>query len=95
MNKATGSTTVITITILLAAGLALSIAAAASNIGMQSQAAAQQQNEEIYRIQETAMSTAAPVAHTGKLAHAVVFALPIRDDGKSILVRSHLQQASP
>jgi hypothetical protein len=82
MNKATGSTTVITITILLAAGLALSIAAAASNIGMQSQAAAQQQNEEIYRIQETAMSTAAPVAHTGNLPHAVVFALPIRDDGK-------------
>jgi hypothetical protein len=82
MNKATGSTTVITITILLAAGLALSIAAAASNIGMQSQAAAQQQNEVIYRIQETAMSTAAPVAHTGNLPHAVVFALPIRDDGK-------------
>jgi hypothetical protein len=82
MNKATGSTTVITITILLAAGLALSIAAPASNIEMQSQAAAQQQNEEIYRIQETAMSTAAPVAHTGNLPHAVVFALPIRDDGK-------------
>jgi hypothetical protein len=82
MNKVRGSTTVITITILLAAGLALSIAAAASNIGRQSQAAAQQQDEEIYRIQETAMSTAAPVAHTGNLPHAVVFALPIRDDGK-------------
>lgn len=82
MNKTRGSTTVITITILLAAGLALSIAAAASNIGMQIQAAAQQQNEEIYRIQETAMSSAAPVAHTGNLPHAVVFALPIRDDGK-------------
>jgi hypothetical protein len=82
MNKARGSTMVITI-ILLAAGLALSIAvAAASNIGMQSQATAQQQNEEIYRIQETAMSSAAPVAHTGNLPHAVVFALPIRDDGK-------------
>src|SRR5918994_5476107 len=86
MNRARGSTTVITITILLAAGLALSIAAAAaaaaSNIGMQSQATAQQQNDEIYRIQETAMSRAAPVAHTGNLPHAVVFALPIRDDGK-------------
>ena len=67
--------------ILLAAGLAFSIGAA-SNIGMQSQATAQQQNEEIYRIQETAMSRAAPVAHTGNLPHAVVFALPIRDDGK-------------
>jgi hypothetical protein len=67
--------------ILLAAGLAFSIGAAASNIGMQSQATAQQ-NEEIYRIQETAMSSAAPVAHTGNLPHAVVFALPIRDDGK-------------
>jgi hypothetical protein len=82
MNKARGSTIVITIIILLAAGLALSMAAAASNIGMQSQATAQQQNEEIYRIQETAMSRAAPVAHTGNLPHAVVFALPIRDDGK-------------
>jgi hypothetical protein len=82
MNKASGSTTIIMILILLAAGLALSIAAAASNIGMQSQATAQQQNEEIYRIQETAMSRAAPVAHTGNLPHAVVFALPIRDDGK-------------
>jgi hypothetical protein len=28
------------------------------------------------------MSTAAPVARTGNLPHAVVFALPIRDDGK-------------
>jgi hypothetical protein len=52
--------------ILLPAGVASSIAAAASsNIGMQSQATAQQPNEEIYRIQETAMSIAAPVAHTG------------------------------
>jgi hypothetical protein len=82
MNKVRGSTMLITI-ILLAAGLAFSIGAAASNIGMQSQATAQKQpNEEIYRIQETAMSRAAPVAHTGNLPHAVVFALPIRDDGK-------------
>jgi hypothetical protein len=28
------------------------------------------------------MSTAAPVARTGNLPHAVVFALSIRDDGK-------------
>lgn len=68
--------------ILLAAGLAFSIGAAASNIVMQNQATAQQQSEETYRIQKTAMSSAAPVAHTGNLPHAVVFALPIRDDGK-------------
>jgi flagellar basal body-associated protein FliL len=82
MNKARGSRMVITIIILLSAVFALSIAGAASNIGLQSQATAQQQNEEIYRIQETVMSSAAPVAHTGNLPHAVVFALPIRDDGK-------------
>jgi hypothetical protein len=72
---------VITILIPLAVGLTFSIGAV-SNIGMQSQATAQQQSEETYRIQETAMSRAAPVAHTGNLPHAVVFALPIRDDGK-------------
>jgi hypothetical protein len=81
MNKARGSTTDI-MTTLVAAGLAFLIAATASSIGMESQVAAQQQNDEIYRIQETAISTAAPVAHTGNLPHAVVFALPIRDDGK-------------
>ena len=82
MYEVRGSRMLITI-ILLAAGVAFSIAAASSsNIGMQSQATAQQPNEEIYRIQETAMSSAAPVAHTGNLPHAVVFALPIRDDGK-------------
>ena len=66
----------------MAAGLAFLIVATASIIGMERQVAAQQQDDEIYRIQETAMSTAAPVAHTGNLPHAVVFALPIRDDGK-------------
>jgi hypothetical protein len=66
----------------VAAGLAFLIVATASIIGMERQVAAQQQDDEIYRIQETAMSTAAPVAHTGNLPHAVVFALPIRDDGK-------------
>jgi hypothetical protein len=40
------------------------------------------EDETIYRIQETAMSTAAPVAHTGNLPHAVVFALPIRNDSQ-------------
>jgi hypothetical protein len=72
---------VTTIIIPLAVGLTFSIGAV-SNIGMQSQATAQQQREETYRIQETTMSRAAPVAHTGNLPHAVVFALPIRDDGK-------------
>jgi hypothetical protein len=84
VDKARASTMITrrtSLLILLAAGLAFSIGAA-SNIGMQIQATAQQQNEEIYRIQETAMSSAAPVAHTGNLPHAVVFALPIRDDGK-------------
>jgi hypothetical protein len=78
------STIVITtIIILFAAGLASSIGSSSSSyIGMHSQETAQQQSEEIYRIQETAMSSAAPVAHTGNLPHAVVFALPIRDDGK-------------
>src|ERR687891_688608 len=82
MNKARGSTMVI-ITTLVTAGLAFLIAATASNVGMENQVAAQQQqDDEIYRIQETAISTAAPVAHTGNLPHAVVFALPIRDDSK-------------
>lgn len=81
MNKARESTMVI-ITTLVADGLAFLIAATALNIGMESQVAAQQQDDEIYRMQETAMSAAAPVAHTGNLPHAVVFALPIRDDGK-------------
>ena len=86
MDRTRVSTIVITtIIILFAAGLALSIGSSSyssSYIGMHSQETAQQQSEEIYRIQETAMSSAAPVAHTGNLPHAVVFALPIRDDGK-------------
>jgi hypothetical protein len=81
MNKARGSTMDI-MTTLVAAGLVFLIAATASSIQTESQVAAQQQNDEIHRIQETAISTAAPVAHTGNLPHAVVFALPIRDDGK-------------
>lgn len=81
MNKARESTMVI-ITTLVTAGLAFLLVAAASSMGMERQVAAQQQDDEIYRIQETTMSTAAPVAHTGNLPHAVVFALPIRDDGK-------------
>jgi hypothetical protein len=64
----------ILITTLVAVGLAFLMAAIVSNIGMESQvAAAQQQDDEIYRMQETGMSTAAPVAHTGNLPHAVVY----------------------
>jgi hypothetical protein len=81
MDEFRGSTRIITI-ILLAVGIALSIASAPSGIGMKTQANAQQQNEEIIRVQETTESSAAPVAHTGNLPHAVVFALPIRDDGR-------------
>jgi hypothetical protein len=81
MDKFVGSTRIMTI-ILLAIGIAFSIASAVSELGLKTQAIGQQQNEEIIRTQETAMSRAAPVAHTGNLPHAVVFALPIRDDGK-------------
>jgi hypothetical protein len=51
---------------------------------MQNQGTAQQHNQVIYRIKETArLTVAARVAHTGNLPHAaVVFGLPIRDDGK-------------
>lgn len=58
------------------------LTAAALGTLLQNKATAQQDNETTYRTQKTVMSTAAPVAHTGNLPHAVVFALPIRDDGK-------------
>jgi type II secretory pathway pseudopilin PulG len=64
---------------LLAVALAATVIAA---IASNSATAQQQNNQLIYRIQETKMSSAAPVAHTGNLPHAVVFALPLRDDGK-------------
>jgi lipopolysaccharide export system protein LptC len=72
----------IAIVTLFAAAIAISISTVLSNIQPQEQAIAQQEDETIYRIQETAMSTAAPVAHTGNLPHAVVFALPIRNDSQ-------------
>jgi hypothetical protein len=81
MDKSVGLTRIMTI-ILLAFGIAFSIAPAVSESGLKTQAITQQQNEEIIRTQETAMSRAAPVAHTGNLPHAVVFVLPIREDGK-------------
>jgi hypothetical protein len=50
---------------LFKAAIATSIVAgaASSSTALQNQAIAQQENEAIYGIQETAMSTAAPVAH--------------------------------
>ena len=62
---------------ILAAALAATVITAVASSG----AAAQQNSQVIYRMQETKMSSAAPVAHTGNLPHAVVFALPLRDDG--------------
>lgn len=62
--------------------LAVALAAVLVAAVMQNSATAQQQSQTIYRIQETKMSSVAPVAHTGNLPHAVVFALPLRDDGK-------------
>jgi hypothetical protein len=81
MDKSVGLTRIMTI-ILLAFGIAFAIVPAVSESGLKAQAIAQEQNEEIIRTQETAMSRAAPVAHTGNLPHAVVFALPIREDDK-------------
>jgi len=81
------TTPTIVITILTAAFVAAVVVAAVSTAAQNNNSAIaqqqqQEQNQVTYRIQETAMSTAAPVAHTGNLPHAVVFTLPIRDDGK-------------
>ena len=67
---------------MIIAVLAAALAAALVAAVVQNSATAQVQSQTIYRIQETQMSSAAPVAHTGNLPHAVVFALPLRDDGK-------------
>jgi type II secretory pathway pseudopilin PulG len=80
MPEVRQQTLVIIVIVVAAALFGVSMLAARSSLG-QSQITTQQ-NEVIYRIQRTAMSMAAPVAHTGNLPHAVVFALPIRDDGK-------------
>ncbi len=82
MDPARTSTKVMLIIAVSATALVFSITITTLNATTQNRATAQQENEENYRIQKTAMSAAAPVAHTGNLPHAVVFALPIRDDGK-------------
>ena len=38
--------------------------------------------EEVFIVQNTSMSAPAPVRHPGQPLHEVVFALPLRDDGK-------------
>lgn len=80
MDRARGPTVILIR--LFAPALSTSIVAAASSTEPQNEAIAQKQNEVTYRIQKTAMSMPAPVAHTGNLLHAVAFALPLRDDGK-------------
>jgi hypothetical protein len=41
-----------------------------------------QTTEEVFIVQNTSMSVPAPVRHPGQPPHEVVFALPLRDDGK-------------
>jgi hypothetical protein len=65
--------------IFLAAALVISASVA---LLYSNSAIAQQPSQTTYRIQETKMSTVAPVAHTGNLPHAVVFALPLLEEGK-------------
>ena len=38
--------------------------------------------EEVFIVQNTSLSAPAPVRHPGQPLHEVVFALPLRDDGK-------------
>jgi amino acid permease len=71
-NSQTTPTIVITIlTAALVAAVVVVVAAISTAAQNNNSAIAQQQgqNQAIYRIQETAMSTAAPVAHTGNLPH--------------------------
>ena len=42
----------------------------------------EQEQEEVFIAQNTSMSAPAPVRHPGQPTHEVVFALPLRDDGK-------------
>lgn len=59
------------------------VAATATTIAFWTEhASAQQQNTSIARIQKTAVSAPAPVTAPGHPTHQVVFALPLRDDGK-------------
>lgn len=42
----------------------------------------EEEEEEVFIAQNTSMSAPAPVRHPGQPPHEVVFALPLRDDGK-------------
>jgi hypothetical protein len=79
------------------AAAALVIAAGMAFIVHNSATAAQQPNQATtnYRIQETRMSTAAPVAHTGNLPHAGVFALPLLEEGKIYTGRATFTASKP
>jgi hypothetical protein len=60
-------------------------ATSATNTVMQNSLVAgreEEEEEEIFIAQNTSMSAPAPVRHPGQLPHEVVFALPLRDDGK-------------
>jgi hypothetical protein len=56
----------------------------ATNTVMQNSllAGEEEEGEEIFITQNTSMSAPAPVRHPGQPPHEVVFALPLRDDGK-------------
>ena len=77
-------------------GLAAVLVIAASVALLKSNnATAQKANQTTYRIQETKMSTAALVAHTGNLPHAVVFALPLLEYGKIYTGRATFAASKP
>lgn len=80
---------------LLTAALVAVVASAGTALLQGNSAIAQQPSQVTIRVQETVMSTAAPVAHTGNLPHAVVFALPIRDDGKIYTGRATFTASKP
>ncbi|MCD6038210.1 MAG: hypothetical protein K0S67_2099 [Nitrososphaeraceae archaeon] len=60
------------------------VTSSATNIVTQNSLVAgrEEEEEEIFFAQNTSMSAPAPVRHPGQPPHEVVFALPLRDDGK-------------
>jgi hypothetical protein len=61
------------------------VTSSATNTVMQNSLVAgeeEEEGEEIFITQNTSMSAPAPVRHPGQPPHEVVFALPLRDDGK-------------
>ena len=74
---------------------AFAIASSVALLYNNNTATAQQPSQTTYRIQETKMSTVAPVAHTGNLPHAVVFALPLLEEGKIYTGRATFTASKP